>query len=141
MISRYKRPAGWRGESHRHYLAARGVRTNRYYAIDAKRMAAGIKSFFSDGRPDTEDYGKRMDAETIEQQRSEVVRKLQQAEDTGKITHDNAKRFMDDQFTSETKDFLNGTIDRRTYLENVKRKLDSHMGTNSKSLSLFGGSQ
>lgn len=141
MISRYKRPVGWRNEPHRHYLAAKGIPTKRYYAIDAKRMAAGMKSFFSDGRPDTEDYGKRMDQETVEQTRMDVVRKLEAAEDKGKITHDNAKRFMTDQFTDQTKDFLQGTIDRRTYLENVKRKLDSHMGINSTSLSLFGGQQ
>ena len=29
---KYKRPVGWKNESHRHYLAAKGVKTNRYRA-------------------------------------------------------------------------------------------------------------
>lgn len=31
-MKRYGKPQGWRGESHRHYLAAKGVSTKRYAA-------------------------------------------------------------------------------------------------------------
>ena len=38
MNSRYKR--GWFGESHRHYLAAKGVKTNRYMRSKVSEMAS-----------------------------------------------------------------------------------------------------
>ena len=36
MMSRYK-PVGWRGESHRHYLAAKGVKTHKYKALKVSK--------------------------------------------------------------------------------------------------------
>ena len=41
-MNKYKRPVGWRNESHRHYLAAKGVKTNRYMAR-AVRKNLGVK--------------------------------------------------------------------------------------------------
>ena len=68
MNSRYKR--GWFGESHRHYLAAKGVSTKRYNKIKQK-YGKGIW-----GYEDTDTNEFFMDKESAEE--AEEDRKLEE---------------------------------------------------------------
>jgi hypothetical protein len=128
---RYK-PAGWRYESHRHYLAAKGISSKRYYAMDYKGAAQKIHWLFDDGRPKTEDFAQQMKMQQVETLKSEVMGKLQKAQETGEITTDNAQRFMNGDFTDETKDFLHRDTESYTqYRGDVMHKLDWHLSTYS----------
>jgi hypothetical protein len=52
MVSMYRRPIGWRGESHRHYLAAKGIssRFNRfsYFAGKGNLEPGPVKAAYAD---------------------------------------------------------------------------------------------
>ena len=61
MNSRYRR--GWFGDSHRHYLAAKGISTKRYYASVVSRMAG------------TDKYGKEHKDEILKYKEFEEARK------------------------------------------------------------------
>ena len=136
MRSFRSKPSGWQYESHRHYLAAKGISTKHTYRADKfdyKRASDGLKSLFSDGRPETEDYGKSMKMQQVDNLRNEVVAKLHKAQEDGDITPDNAQRFMNDDFTNETKDFLHrDTESYQEYRDDVNRKLEWHLSTYSR---------
>jgi hypothetical protein len=135
MRSFRSKPIGWQHESHRHYLAAKGISTKKTYCADKfnyKAAADGLRSLFHDGRPDTEDYGKAMKMQQVDNLRNEVVGKLNEAQESGEITTDNAQRFMNNDFTDETKDFLHRDTESYTqYHDDVMRKLDWHLSTYS----------
>jgi len=42
MNSLYNRPVGWRNESHRHYLAGKGIKTNIYAASKRSKMVDAL---------------------------------------------------------------------------------------------------
>jgi hypothetical protein len=115
------------------------MESKRYLAsIDYDKAAKSIHWAFDDGRPKTEDFAESMRRAEVERMRLESMAELQKAEHAGNITFDNAQRFMADDFTHETKDFLNGTTDRQTYEANVKRKLHKHKSMHSTKASFFG---
>lgn len=125
MRSFRAKPVGWKGESHRHYLAAKGIKS-RY---DAGKTKAVAKFLFGDGKPETENFDSSMKMVAVDNLRNEVVGRLNKAEEDGEITFENSRRFMNDDFTTETKDFLDNTVDKDTYVANVKRKLGGHLKT------------
>ena len=43
------RPVGWKGESHRHYLAAKGIKTKRYYAYVPTYAVGDMSLIAADG--------------------------------------------------------------------------------------------
>lgn len=53
------KPHGWRGESHRHYLAAKGVKTKSYFVRDylkGNRDSGAVKSLYAQGYSKDEAY-------------------------------------------------------------------------------------
>ena len=43
-MNKYKRPVGWKGESHRHYLAAKGIKTNKYFGRIRHRNRSNVRN-------------------------------------------------------------------------------------------------
>jgi len=68
MTSFRAKPVGWRGESHRHYLAAKGVKT-RYYSvgpnIDGHHQLGSLKSRLVKRRGRLEAELKKLDHDDI----------------------------------------------------------------------------
>jgi hypothetical protein len=135
MRSFRSKPVGWRQESYRHYLAAKGVKT-RYYKGKIKAIASFL---LDDGRAKTADFEQDLKSSAVGEMRDEVTVKLNEAERQGKISFENSRRFMNDDFTTETKDFLDDKIGRGQYQDNVRRRLGRHLTQFGSELNIFGG--
>jgi hypothetical protein len=128
---------GWHQESYRHSLARRGIKTGYYAKIDYAKTAQVLKSFFSDGRPETEDYEKSVKVRRVQSLLGEVYRELHKEEQAGKITSENADRFVREDFQHEEKDYLNNTTTYQQFHDNVMRKLGKHKEQNCTTLGVF----
>ena len=137
---------GWQGESHRHYLASKGIKTantankvNKYYAdkIDYAAVASGIQSFFSDGKPQTENYEVSVKNRRIQSLLGEVYSEIGKEERAGNISSENADRFVTEDFRTEEKDYRDNTIDYDHFRSNVLRKLNKHKEMHTTKLRCF----
>jgi hypothetical protein len=54
-LSKYQRPAGWRKESYRHYLAAKGIQTKKYAA--SKSLFGGLAETYFKAREEEKKAG------------------------------------------------------------------------------------
>lgn len=137
MRSFRNKPVGWRHEPHRHYLAAKGIKTAHRYRKGKIKAVANF--LMDDGRADTEDFEQDLKMSAVNDMRDEVSTKLGEAERAGNISFENSRRFMNDDFTTETKDFLDDKIRRNIYQDNVRRRLGRHLTQFGTSLNIFGG--
>ena len=137
MRSFRSKPIGWQNESHRHYLAAKGIKTgNKYYKGKIKAVANFL---MDDGRAKTEDFEQDLKMSAVNDMREEVTQKLNRAEQQGQISFENSRRFMNEDFTTETKDFLDDKIRREIYQDNIRRRLGRHLTQFGSQLNIFGG--
>ena len=128
-MRRYGR-SGWFNESHRHYLAGKGIRTNRYYSEDAKKgMLDKWKMTVASNSPDAEMNFRQDVADRKEQEIRELM--LQQS-DERKIDPINMQQVWVD-FENEKKIFLQ-TGDKFTFDNEVDRKVKSHIAQNQRSM-------
>lgn len=114
---------GWRGQSYRHSLAARGIKTNNVYMKG--KLKATAKFLLDDGsnpgknveRPDfaTED---RLDfANNV---RAEAKRDMDAAIERGDVTYAQCEEFWKSDFKRDFDDFL----DKRVTAEQFKKQVD-----------------
>lgn len=139
MRSFRSKPTGWRYESAKHALAARGISTKqKYYAGDGYDKAASfLKGMFSDGSPETIDYKKMMMEHSEADLRANVMARLDAEEQKGNISAENASRFMEEDFMNETKLYFGGGS-KQQYHDNVMRMLERHLKIHDKQFHLFG---
>lgn len=197
MKSFRSKPTGWRYESQKHSLAAKGVKTRyrasvaesmwaiggseggtsvreeekrdalsafmappedfakssygspsfmakkevmrRRYNVTTKQTADFLKGMFDDGRPKVADFAENRKQEDVVMANQRVMEKIRLAEDNNEITSDNANRFLRDDFTTASKDYLdNPHMDRSHYDGEVDRLLERHMSRHGKSAKMFG---
>ena len=119
-MSRYKK-TGWFGESHRHYLASKGVSTRRYRA-DVKAQAEWVQRQFdtSEGIQDSfeEDMERR-----IQSQDAKVVQKVEAAEEAGELDPINAPLVLE-RVREHQRRFRAKQTDGRQYQQDTMRELD-----------------
>lgn len=148
MASFRGKPTGWRNDSHRHYLAAKGISTkNRYFSKapvvvqedNVSRTADFIENAVSDGRADTEDLNERMKSDEVNRVHKFYVAEAHKAEDDDRIHSVNTDRFFakGGPFDDESKDYFDNKIDRKTFNDNVKRRFDNHMHLHDKKLKVW----
>ena len=142
MRSFRSRPVGWRQDSHRHYLAAKGIKT-RYLAEKpdaAKRVSDMLKFLADDGRPEIEDTVVIRKQAEIDTMRNDLIGKLQDDVENGRMTYDASNRFLEKggPFEDEAKDFKQGVIDYPTFKDNVDRRLERHRQVHKRTLNVFG---
>jgi hypothetical protein len=147
-----RQPIGWQGESYRHYLAAKGVKTRiakpsasaahtQYYAEREGEDAAAkttkfLKWMAHDGRSDVDDLVKARRNAEQQQVYQEVLRKLDEKVNNDEVTYDASNDFIRQggPFEDETKDFLDGKVDLPTYRQNVAKRLSVHIDQNRRTL-------
>ena len=94
------RPLGWRYESHRHALAARGISLRKYMA----RKPGYFMTIEKDKGPamlasqEVKDVTKGLREEEAHAQRSRMREKFRAAEAEEKITAEKFEKFMEDDF-------------------------------------------
>lgn len=136
------RPKGWVRESYRHYLAAKGISTRRYNAVrrynapDFKAASEKLKSFVSD-RVEAPDEKKLMTERTIAKWRSEYQAKLDEREENGEISSQNADRFMAEEFDRIVQEYLKNIITREEARIALERRFEIFTKVNGKKLKLF----
>lgn len=131
----YKRPSGWRHDSYRHYLAAKGVRTAPMRYNSAKESFAQFleESFADPG----ESEQKRYRLSVIDMKRNEVMAKLGEYERDGKISGNDAEKFMREDFTELSKRYEEGSLSKERYSGEVDRLLKRHVRMYSVGLDLW----
>jgi len=129
---------GWYKESHRHSLASRGIKTN-YYAEkrDWKGMADSVRSFFGDGKPQTENYAVTVKSRRIQSLLGEVMRELNKAEREGRISAEDSDKFITDVFRKEEQDYRDNTVDYARFKDAVLRRLEGYKSSESRSMGAF----
>jgi len=127
MRSFRSKPVGWQGESHRHYLAAKGISTGQrqYYAshglLDNLPAEMEVKMF-----------KERRAAEL----RNRVQDELMAAEQRGEISSRTANDFIENVFAKELGFYMDGTYDYQRFEDEVMRQLHRDIQTHNKKLSL-----
>jgi hypothetical protein len=153
-MQRY-RPAGWRGESHRHYLARYGVKTasqvkykhsidvvqhQKYYAEKddvAGRTADVLKSLVSDDKPETDDFAKRHRDDNIDSEYEKYKRLGQEEIAKGDLTDDDAQGFFGGPFKEVVQDYEGGDIDHKRFTDRMKSEWDRWMQVHRKTVKLL----
>jgi hypothetical protein len=133
------KPIGWQRDSYRHYLAAKGISTCRYPMTKerAKEIAEGVKSFFSDGRAETPDFSKMQREAQVQEEYARTAQELSNEEQEGKLQSGASERFLEGDFTNETKDFLDKKIDYGQYRNNLNRLMKKHKEQRSCTFDVF----
>ena len=132
---------GWFFDSYRHSLAAKKIRTGRKVKrvprkktlLDARtkwrffafKDGTGI---FEKGISKLHEVGKDVRQQNVNVLQQEVVGKLQANEE--KMWRGSVEKFMDDTFIPESNFYLNGTVDRVQYENEIRRKLDDFINRN-----------
>jgi hypothetical protein len=137
------RPVGWRGQSYRHYLASKGIRstwqkqyTPKMYMLakeDAEKYSEVLGGMFDDGRADVGDLEETHKKRVAEEEFRKCSDELSKLEVEGKINSGAAERFRKDDLTNETKDYIDSKIDEATYKKNLSRRLHKHKQQHSSS--------
>lgn len=116
---------GWRNESWRHSLAAKGVKTKQQY------MKGKLAMLMETKKTDEEEMFKVRQLDNV---REESFRDLNEAVERGKMTADDAARFWKDDFEPEKDLFMNNGQPFEQFRENVARKRKSHIERFGKTL-------
>jgi len=145
---------GWFGQSYRHYLAAKGVRSSygragvpmRYYAEApsskaadaASRTASFLKGMVADDRPEVENYQQKNRLQEIDARREKIREYLNKLADQGELDPKRAEDFFEQggPFEDVSKDYLNGTYDRHRFQERLDGEVKRHVQVNRKVVSL-----
>jgi hypothetical protein len=117
---------GWRGQSYRHSLAARGIKTNNVYMKG--KMASMAKSLMDDGSnrekhietPDFQVENKLTFANTV---REEANQDLLAAQDRGDVSFAQIEDFWDNDFKQEFNDFKERRFTAEQFQQNVRTKV------------------
>lgn len=109
---------GWRFESYRHGLAARGISTRRYNKMKSVSEWLAVKP------TDEEAMVRQRQLESV---REESYEDLEQAVADGRITADNASRFWKDDFEPEKQLFVHNGQSMEQFKANVRRKRRTHI--------------
>jgi hypothetical protein len=108
----------------------------RRYRVDYKRAADNLKMVFHDGSPEV--HGTDMKELVVDDVRNEVRGELDEGVKRGDMRFQDAQAFMDDDFTKETKHFVQSTnADGQAYRREVRRRLDRHKSMYSKRIELM----
>jgi len=134
-VNRYK-PIGWRKESYRHYLAAKGIKTRHKYFAEqlasvrkadwADHSADMIRSAFHDGRAEVPDFHEEHKKQFSNELVSKMARELSQGEAEGKYRSGAAETFAKDDLTDLTKDFYDNRLDYAQYKREAERRFAKH---------------
>jgi hypothetical protein len=113
------RRTGWRNDSWRHSLAARGIPTGK------RRYNKGkiAKFLTSDGRAETADFAAEMKLREVETVREDAFQELRAAEERGDISFSQAQDFFERDFKDEVKDFLDNKRTAEQFRAGVKTKI------------------
>jgi hypothetical protein len=103
----------------------------------AKEIAEGVKSFFSDGRAETPDFSKMQREAQVQEEYARTAQELSNEEQEGKLQSGASERFLEGDFTNETKDFLDKKIDYGQYRNNLNRLMKKHKEQRSCTFDVF----
>ena len=140
MGSFRQKPVGWRYDSRRHSLAAKGISSRQYMMSQeqSQKLAGMMKGMLSDGRPETPEYDKVMRSQLANEQVMKISREAHELEAEGKLRRGDADRFITGDLTDKTKDFLNNTLSYGEYKKEVDRLWERYKTQNNTTLSFFG---
>jgi hypothetical protein len=134
--SRYK-PVGWRNDSHRHYLAAKGIKS-KYEA----------HKYFSDGemhdeRPFYQEHklkseGMNLRMHDIGKKHDEIMQKMEEEVKKGNLDPHKREEFFTGDFKKAKEDYLNKTYNTSQFHDEVDRSFTYFMKINDKNLRVFG---
>ena len=127
MRSFRSKPTGWRYESHRHSLAAKGIKT-RYFAEGDKydKMSDFLHYAVDDGRAKVVDFHEQHRQNMVNGVVQRYSDEFSQAESAGQLRAGATKSFLQDDLTNECKDFIDEKIDEQTFRANLARRAAKH---------------
>jgi len=132
-MKRYGR-GGWFGESHRHYLAGKGITTKRYYS-DAEKKQGFLDKYKMTVASNAPDAEMNFREDVANKKENEIREEMMRQTDERKIDPINMQPLWND-FEKEKEIFLQ-TGDVFMFNNEVDRKVKSHLASNQRSLS-FG---
>ena len=129
------KPVGWRSESYRHYLAAKGYRTkHRYYAMDNVELTDD-KPFYQQHKFKSEGVNLRMHDLGKEQQR--VMNELDAAVSRGELIPEKREEFITGDFKTLKEQYINKYITKSQFDDELNRSLVYFLKVNNKKLKVF----
>lgn len=126
---------GWRGESYRHYLASKGIKSAVGGTVGGSRRYYAPIGLLDDRDGDNEQKMFRQRNEDV--LRNEIIGKLQEKEAAGQLRPEATERFMKNVFAKEAGFYRNGTYDHQRFKDEVNHQFDVFTQNNATSLSAF----
>lgn len=115
---------GWRNDSYRHHLAAKGVKTGR-------------KKYYSLFIDHSKEFDKTIRQGDVSRKQSEILNKLDDAVNKQELTSENRSKFMKDEFFYVARDYEKGLMSLEQFTDEVDSKFNYFLKTNSKKLKVF----
>ena len=141
MRSFRSKPVGWRYESHKHSLAAKGIRS-KYFADSAPdkydKVADFLHAAADDGRAKVPDFHEQHRQDMVNGVVKQYSDEFSQGESAGVFRAGVTKSFLQDDLTNECKDFIDEKIDEQTFKSNLARRAAKHKQQHSATLDVWG---
>jgi hypothetical protein len=141
MRSFRSKPVGWRYESHKHALAAKGIRS-KYFADSAPdkydKVADFLHAAADDGRAKVPDFHEQHRQDMVNGVVKQYSDEFSQGESAGVFRAGATKSFLQDDLTNECKDFIDEKIDEQTFKSNLARRAAKHKQQHSATLDVWG---
>ena len=129
---------GWYGQSHRHYLAAKGIATkvprHKYYAMDNVELTDD-KPFYQEHKFKSEGVNLRMHDLGKEQHR--IMTELDAAVSRGELIPEKREEFIMGDFKTLKEDYINKRISKSQFDDELQRSLAYFLKVNNKKLKVF----
>lgn len=125
------KPVGWKGESHRHYLAAKGIKTkNKYFMFkDNKGLLNTTDTAV--------DFDKELRQRVVNEVSNEVITKLHKEEDENKMNSEWSERFLEFEFKNLANKYLSDkSYTRQEFKDDVSKQLEDYTHIHSGKLKL-----
>ena len=140
MRSFRSKPVGWRYESHKHALAAKGI-SSKYFAEGGDKydkVADFLHAAADDGRAKVPDFHEQHRQEMVNGVVQQYSNEFSNMESAGQLRAGATKSFLQDDLTNECKDFIDEKIDEQTFKSNLARRAAKHKQQYSSTLDVWG---
>jgi hypothetical protein len=128
---------GWQNESYRHSLAARGISTSRrsflFKRDETKHITEAFKS-----TSERYDHGHEISRNVAQKVKSKLHHEMDRLESKGLITIEDNRRFMEDQYGTLEKQFMDRTVNANQFKDDVDRSYRLFYQHHKKSNKAFG---